>query len=395
MSITRNRSNPNIGKEVFEAIISYSPDRLTYLINQEEDPDSATNAILSSDNGSIDVWNSRGVDTENFPEDLIIKFEDEDGFTWPLHVAIVALYHAVKKDCYGRHTVPQALKVIDILIANGAAIDSCSGDILLMNIQGYNWHCFREEYPLNQAVHLAIFFKKRLWRIKENETNKYLDIAIAKLQQAQQKNKAKQKQPLHLKTTTVLDSVASSYRKMLFNEKFSDVTFECSDGVSIPAHRNILSMSSNYFETALQGDWAENSNGTWKTSHSSTLMKPILTILYTGSVEESKKIIKDHKSNPLELFEVSCEYNIETLIAISVDNCIKSLGIENVSEMIQKAHLHSNEKLKLACFDFVKSKSTQVLTRPDAMQLATDAPESWKELCEYLNGKSNKKARAS
>ncbi|CAM9580478.1 unnamed protein product, partial [Heterosigma akashiwo] len=310
----------------------------------------------------------------------------------PLHVAIVALYHAIKKDGYARHLVPQALKVIQILIDNGANVDLGSGNILLTNVQGYYYKDFEEEPPHNQAVHLALFLKNFPWSSNQNETAQYLDKAISMLQKAKEKKEA-QKKPVSLQTTAILTSVVSGYKKMLFSEDFSDITFECSDGVSIPAHKCILAMSSAYFKGALQGDWAESSDGIWKTSHSSELLKPILTVLYTGSVEDCKKMINDHKSDPLKLFEVSCEYDIETLVSISVDNCIQTLTCDSVSEMLKKADLHSNGKLKSACFEFVKSHSTQVLVRPDVMQIATDSPELWKELSEYLNKTSKKRAR--
>ena len=88
-------------------------------------------------------------------------------------------------------------------------------------------------------------------------------------------------------TTPVLSGVPSRYMTMLFSDDYSDVSFHCSDGVCIPAHKCILAASSAYFKTALRGDWAENNaDGIWETSHSSSIIKSVLTVIYTGSVEQ-------------------------------------------------------------------------------------------------------------
>jgi hypothetical protein len=68
-------------------------------------------------------------------------------------------------------------------------------------------------------------------------------------------------------TVTVLKSVAKTYKKLLLSRNFSDITFVWAD--------------SPYFESALGGPRAENnSNGEWKTSHSSQIMKTILSLIY-------------------------------------------------------------------------------------------------------------------
>jgi hypothetical protein len=52
-------------------------------------------------------------------------------------------------------------------------------------------------------------------------------------------------------TVSALKSVAKTYQKMLFSEKFSDIKFICGDNVTVHAHRNILAGASPYFDTAL------------------------------------------------------------------------------------------------------------------------------------------------
>jgi hypothetical protein len=231
-----------------------------------------------------------------------------------------------------------------------------------------------------------------LKKYEDCDSNEYMDVVIRLLQEASKKNV----QP-SLKTTPVLQSVASCYRSMLFSEDFSDVTFQCSDGVSIPAHKLILAASSPYFKAAFQGNWSENnSDGIWRTTHSSNMIKSVFTLIYTGSVEECENLMKDKGTNPLGLMDLACEYDIKALIHISIDGCKKTLQVSNARKMLQTAHLHSCGELKKACFEFIQKNSSKALMSPDMMSLVTEDPGLWEELGEFMNGtstKPNKRAR--
>ena len=223
-----------------------------------------------------------------------------------------------------KYGIKQALKVIATLLDSGALVDKACGDVLILNTVYYDWILFSKECPESLPVHLALFLKKH----EDNGSNKYMDIAINLLQDASKKTK---EQPSSFKTTTVLKSVANRYKSMLFSEDFSDVVFQCSDGVSVPAHKMILAFSSPYFKAAFQGDWSENNSDViWKTAHSSSLIKSVLTLIYTGSVEECEKLLNDKGIDPLVLLDLACEYDIEPLIHICVDNCIRKLKLTSV-----------------------------------------------------------------
>ena len=94
--------------------------------------------------------------------------------------------------------------------------------------------------------------------------------------------------PKSIPTVTIPQSVANTYKNLLLSSNQSDIQFVCSDGEILPAHKIILAAASPYFETAFDGPWAENTpKGEWHTKHPSSLIKAVLTYIYTGDVSDS------------------------------------------------------------------------------------------------------------
>merc|ERR1711924_21736 len=85
----------------------------------------------------------------------------------------------------------------------------------------------------------------------------------------------------------------------------------------------------------------------------------------------------------------------------SEQSCIRSLGLDTVKSLLELAHLHEVQDLKMACFAFVQRNAATVLTNPEIMSLATEKPELWAELVskitppstESQSGGSKKRAR--
>jgi len=303
-------------------------------------------------------------------------------------LCVICVYHAIQRDGYCHHHLKQALRVIDVLISHGAMASLGTGVLYVLNCQGYEWVIFNRNYPNNKAVNLAMELKRYPWSSYENETHRYLEVVMKKLDAA-----AVPKRLTKLPTQKVLNDVTSAYKKLLFSEDFSDIIFECCDGVSVPAHKNILAASSEYFKAAFLGGWAESNSKVWKVIHSSKIIKAILTILYTGSVEKCNELLKDKDVDQMTLFELSSEYGIEMLISLSGNNCIKSIDKSNLKKFLKSAKLYSNKKLKMACFDYIQRNTVCTLTDPNFMTLATEDAELWGELRSFLDEKSKKRAR--
>lgn len=364
-------------QEVVDAIISRSPDRLQHLIDQGYD------LTLPLFGDTIDIFDHTSKKFELSADD-ILAVSSKEGYSdvfFPLHVAVVALYHEATKVVSSDYGLSKATETIGILLARGARWYSGCGPLFILNVRNYNWVCFSADFPENGPIQLAMFLK----RYEEWGSNKHMDNAIKLLQ-----NASKSKQPTSLNTEPVLKSVANCYKNMLFSSDFSDVTFNCSDGVCVPAHKVILASASPYFKAAFQGSnrWSENNaEGVWKTSHNSNLIKSVLTLIYTGSVDECKKLVNGKDTDPLSLMELACEYEIQPLILICVDNCKKGLSVHNVRRALGLSQVHSCE-LKKVCFEFVKKNSTKVLMHPDVIKMASEDPKLWEELGSFLNGTS-------
>ncbi|KAK1737310.1 BTB/POZ domain-containing protein [Skeletonema marinoi] len=367
-------------RDIVDAITSSSPERLKSLIDQGHD----VNTPLFTD--SIYSFNANSEDEPLKEEVVALDTSIADPVAYPLHLAIVSLYQSAVKAVGNYYSTDQAYETIRVLLRNGADWKlGCTG-LSIINTCQYEWISFLEGAPRNQPIHLALFLKK----YEYGKSNRYMDSAITLIESARKKEieKIAKAKPTSLKTTAVLESVANTYKSMLFSEDFSDVTFQCSDGVSIPAHKIILAASSPYFKTAFHGDWTENnSEGVWRTSHSSSLIKSVLILMYTGSVEECQKLLMENENDPLGLLDLACEYDIKPLVLVSVDNCIKNLKLDNVRMMLQTANVHSCEELKKACFEYIKANAIKALMSADMIGLATEDPDLWAELGTFLNGK--------
>jgi hypothetical protein len=105
-------------KEVVDAIISYSPDRLQHLIDLGYD----LNLPLLGDEDEIKTYDlSQKIDA-GLKEQIALDIrQGAVTMAFPLHVAVVSLYHAAKRGrTLNEYGIKQALKTFKILLANGA-----------------------------------------------------------------------------------------------------------------------------------------------------------------------------------------------------------------------------------------------------------------------------------
>jgi hypothetical protein len=181
-------------------------------------------------------------------------------------------------------------------------------------------------------------------------------------------------------TVSALKSVAETYQKMLFSEKFSDIKFICGDNVTVHAHRNILAVASPYFDTAFDGPWKENENGDWRTLHPSHIIKPVLTFLYTGKIDFGL-VDKD----PLAFISVASEYDLTGLKFLTDSYSVRLVNANNIKAMLQAAYLYNCPALKNACAEYVKMNSLTLLQNNEIQSLKTDNPQVWDELWKAID----------
>lgn len=313
------------------------------------------------------------IGSDNVEEDAFIvkNCVIDDKFTGisSVHVAVVNIYH--NHDEHSNHpSLKASLKILEKLLESGAKADGlmepcCS----LCNIRGYNWKPLPRAFtPIDLAVYLKSYKNPCACHDDEKLCNA-LDWAIKRIGQALTDP--------NVPHVSVAKSVVDMLQRMVLSEEFSDVRFKCADGTSLPAHKCVLSSSSTYFRNYFTGPWgklAEHQGGTWRTSHSSVVMRAILTFIYTGEVPSSLL-----ESNAPTMLAASSEYDLPELVKLSEAGCIRTMDDDNVKAILILANLHASKKLKEACFAYVRNNA-QVLTNPDMMSLSGEDADLWEEL---------------
>ena len=90
-------------------------------------------------------------------------------------------------------------------------------------------------------------------------------------------------------------------------------------------------------------------------------MKEVLTLIYTGNVQEWDKLCSSKDHDPLALFEIAWEYDLKPMISLATNTCIRFIKADNFKSILHAAHLYTNDKLKKACFEFVQRNAAEVL----------------------------------
>lgn len=373
-------SAPSAGALV-DAILTNSGSVVQQYLEAGFDP----NTVVSPSNGGIpyleDIRDPGDENDEISDQYELAIYRRPGQFPSLLHIAVVNCYHRiVKSSSSGRE---QALSILRCLMKHGADASATTPHLVVTHIRDYNWRLF--DSADTTALGLAIFLKRFPLYAYEERTESLLNGAIEIIQD--------QKMTFQQPHTRILKSTADMLGKLYLSHDFSDICFVCSDGVEVPAHRNILAASSDYFKTSFEGPWAENSqDGKWTTTHSSKNVKAVLAFIYLGRIQNDVDGVE-----PLKLFSIASEYFIESLKTFAEGRCIQSLACDNCKEILQAAHLHNNDSLKKACFSFIHTNAAQVLTDPDMMKLATEDAELWAELTAGIapsSGGGSKKKRA-
>jgi BTB/POZ domain/Ankyrin repeat len=180
------------------------------------------------------------------------------------------------------------------------------------------------------------------------------------------------------------DSVPLTASKLLANFRLctsNDImTFVCSDGVKISAHRSVLSLYSLVFKTFFDGPWSDtHPSGEWETVHTSERINAILDYIYVNKVDEGYTAATCE-----DLYKVAREFQLTSLIDIAKDYLSDTLTCDNVKETIRLAHLHDDEDLLDICFDFVEANLKEVMLEPSFAYLVSESPELWEKMFAYL-----------
>lgn len=296
----------------------------------------------------------------------------------PLHLAVVNCYRLVEMDNDDSWRI--AIAIIDHLLKAGANLDATTSFVLREAADLTRGGRSRTDYtPLS----LALLLKKEL-KLMEGARHPLTSTRLDQLLEILLPTPKATIQKL-LTSASLPQSVATTYKKLLFSPEQSDLTFLCSDGEEITAHKAVLAASSSYFASAFSGPWQENNkDGEWKTSYSSTTIKAVLTFVYTGGVDGIRE-------NPVKMLSIADEWNMLALKEVATAFCIESMShgansrsLEKFTEMLQLAHLQQIEDLKTACLTFAKKNAALVLTNTGIASLQNDNVALWDELHAFI-----------
>lgn len=277
-----------------------------------------------------------------------------------------------------------AVSLIDSLVEAGASLDATLtfegkrvANVLVEEIP----RVYLEYKPLN-------FARLLIQRSQVNNTDstlvrQRLDSLYAKLVPS-----CPTASPHHTPAmVTVPQSVVDTYKKLLFSSELSDLKFVCEDGQEFPVHRAILAAASpDYFATAFAGPWKENNpQGEWHTSYPSSIIKAVLTFVYTGEILD----VLVMQETPIQMLSIAGEFGFTSLQSFAATECIKALNVQQFKSILQLAHLHNIQELKMACFEFAKEHATSVLTNAEVLQLPTEDAVLWEEFKNAVAPDSN------
>lgn len=188
-------------------------------------------------------------------------------------------------------------------------------------------------------------------------------------------------------SATVLQHTKTLWDSMLFSPDLSDVTFVCSDGTEIPAHKVVLAAKNSYFKIFSSEFWAEQyPGGRWETSKSANVIKCVLSLIYTG---EAQKELSDVQL--LELLNTAYEFQLgDDLLRVCQAKCIDSIALVNVKALFLSAMLHDAKFLFDACFEYICKHFHEIMLNEPQFGMDINR-QLWEDIVKSAKGRINRK----
>lgn len=168
----------------------------------------------------------------------------------------------------------------------------------------------------------------------------------------------------HLKA--FVDKFSHGFKELWTTGQLSDFTIVAGSR-EFRVHKNVLSIQSAVFAAIFEND-EDESNVLRLDEFSANVVEQFLSFLYTGDIPDG--------SNALELFAISCKFEVDELKDISEEMILDNLGEANAYEVFTIGHLFSSDNLKSAAFDEIKS----LFPGTKLPEYLVNRPENVKEL---------------
>jgi hypothetical protein len=181
-----------------------------------------------------------------------------------------------------------------------------------------------------------------------------------------------------------LQRLARANAALLFSEKHSDLVFVVkASGERIPAHKNLLSASSEHMAALLDGPWAENAAGVdggvpvteVGVDESGVAVRALLRYIYTSEVDEAALA-----TDLADVLGLASQHAQAGLVAACEEHAVRALTLARVVQSLVQAHLHDLAALKAACVELIKANMAAVTMSPAFMRLKSTHPVLWREI---------------
>jgi len=149
----------------------------------------------------------------------------------------------------------------------------------------------------------------------------------------------------------------------------SDVEIVLKDQKRIKAHKAILSMHSEVFDTMFKPGFLENLDGVVEICDSDPkIVKRLIEYFYTGEIDE--------KSNFEELFMIADKYKVDTLASHCVLQMIKKINIRNACDyliLLKRFCLLDEEEVKKKILKFITENLAEIKDTPGFQKVLRDS----------------------
>lgn len=152
------------------------------------------------------------------------------------------------------------------------------------------------------------------------------------------------------------------------SSQFADVTLSC-QGREYKCHKALLCARSQVFAAMFEHDMEESKhNRVDITDVDPDVMGDMLRFVYTGKASQLETMAAD-------LLAAADKYALERLKVMCEEALCNGLTVENVSEVLILADLHSAEQLKAQAIDFINTRHvTDVMETPGWKQMVNSNP---------------------
>lgn len=164
---------------------------------------------------------------------------------------------------------------------------------------------------------------------------------------------------------------------------FTDVTLECDDGVTIPAHRVVLAAQSSVFKAMFSDGFQEGATSIAKIrGFRSAIVKLMVAFMY-GFVDESHYNLKLNPTIP-DLFLAAHQYDFSRIVSGCERYMIDKLDSNNAAEFFLKAYLTDTVRLKTAAMKFISENFNEVEQTDEWKELAKNYPQAIHDLLAFV-----------